>query len=254
MYYVILSSQWKDNTKRTITLKRCVLCWESIKRAVCSLPLAPNAQRTNLHLTSNPLTRRGLMHAEYTVYTIGYIQTVKKTLYMCIHWKMQSPKESPVLLSPKFLLTPHLCSHLSPPCRLPTDGLPLTEHWHQMCSSSVDSGTSWAECASGSVNESGSALCALVCVCMLVCAVCCRSVACDSWETLCGWGLLTVSHSELHCSSTQPCSAQQQTHHIQLPIQNKHSPSIYFVSPASFYRAVCFIICLSQPPIHIFFL
>lgn len=43
-----------------------------------------------------------------------------------------------------------------------------------MCSSSVEPGTSWAECASGSVNENGCALppslslceCACVCVCL----------------------------------------------------------------------------------------
>lgn len=59
-----------------------------------------------------------------------------------------------------------------PPSLPPSNQMasPLTEHWHQMCSSSVGSGTSWAECASGSVNENGSA-CARVCVCMRVCVL-----------------------------------------------------------------------------------
>lgn len=54
---------------------------------------------------------------------------------------------------------------LAPPLSFQPDGLPLTEHWHQMCSSSVNSGTSWAECASGSVNENGCAV-LRVCVCV----------------------------------------------------------------------------------------
>lgn len=43
-----------------------------------------------------------------------------------------------------------------------------------MCSPSVGSGTSWAQCASGSVNENGCAVCACVR------AYGCGSVACDS--------------------------------------------------------------------------
>lgn len=137
MYYVILSSQWKDNTKRTITLKRCVLCWESIKHAVCSLPLAPNAQRTNLHLTSNPLTRRGLMHAQYTVYTVGYIPTVKeKTFYMCIHWKMQSPTEPCFVVSQIFFHSPSpfpSLPSLPPPNRWPPSNRALTPDVQFQC-------------------------------------------------------------------------------------------------------------------------
>lgn len=60
MYYVILSSLWKDNTEGALfMLRRCVFCTVgAIKHAICSLPLAPNAQRANLTLTSNPLTRK----------------------------------------------------------------------------------------------------------------------------------------------------------------------------------------------------
>lgn len=39
--------------------KMCVLLTvRAIKHAICSLPLAPNAQSANLNLTSNPLTRK----------------------------------------------------------------------------------------------------------------------------------------------------------------------------------------------------
>lgn len=71
---------------------------------------------------------------------------------------------------------------LSVPPSTQPDGLPLTEHWHQMCCSRVGSGTSWAECASGSVNENGCAVCVGVCVCVVYRG----SVACDSLGNLSG--------------------------------------------------------------------
>lgn len=78
---------------------------------------------------------------------------------------------------------------LSLPPTIQPDGSPLTEHWHQMCGFRVDSETSWPGCASGSVNENGSALSAV-----RACArdVYCGSVACDGWLTLRGWGFSRV--------------------------------------------------------------
>lgn len=117
---------------------------------------------------------------------------------------------------------------LSPPPFIQPDGLPLTEHWHQMCSSSADSGTSWAECASGSVNENGSAVCVRVCVRAWV-GVCCVSVACDSWGTLCGWGFrewATASCTAAQLSRAVLNSTPTKVETIQLPIQNKLSLSL----------------------------
>lgn len=77
-----------------------------------------------------------------------------------------------------------------------------------MCSSSVDSGTSWVECASGSVNENGYAVC--VCACVFVFTVVQWHVTVG--ELSVGEGFFRVSHSEMQCRSTQACSAQQLTH------------------------------------------
>lgn len=123
----------------------------AIKHSICWLPLAPNAQRENLTLTSNPLTRKRTN--ALGVYVALHL--TNKSISMCIHWTVQYQWETCQWES---LLT---CSCRLPPSAQP-DGLPLTEHWHQMCSSRVDLGTSWAECASGSVNENGCAEC--VCV------------------------------------------------------------------------------------------
>ena len=83
------------------------------------------------------------------------------------------PPHPPHLVSPNIFWCPPLfpVSPQPPSVSIQADGLPLTEHWHQMCSSSVDSGTSWAECASGSVNENGSAVHLCVCVCVYVCVL-----------------------------------------------------------------------------------
>lgn len=147
------------------------------------------------------LLRRGLMHAEYTAHptnrSIFHVNASNGTVSIRVLFSL-SPRS--LLTPPSLFLSPPLPPSIQP------DGLPLTEQWHQMCSSSVDSGTSWAECASGSVNENGSAMC--VCVCVVYCG----SVACDSWGNSLWVRVSRVSHSELHCSSTQPCSAQQHTH------------------------------------------
>lgn len=63
MYYVILSSPVEEQGQYRGSIihveKMCVLLRAgAIKHAICSLPLAPNAQRANLTLTSNPLTRK----------------------------------------------------------------------------------------------------------------------------------------------------------------------------------------------------
>lgn len=55
-----------------------------------------------------------------------------------------------------------------------------------MCSSSVDSGTSWAECASGSVNENGAAVCACVSVCGRACACVCLLFTVVQWHVTVG--------------------------------------------------------------------
>lgn len=173
----------------------------AIKHTICSLPLALNAQRANLTLTSNPLTRKRTNACR--VYSTSNKQI--HSLPAQVEWCSIDDENLIFIVSPIPFDSP--ISVPVPPPFHPTDGLPLTEHWHQMCSSSVDSGTSWAECASGSVNENGCAVC--VCVCVLFTVV--------QWYvtvggTLCGWGFSSVSLSELHCSSTQPCSAQQQNH------------------------------------------
>lgn len=151
------------------------------------------------------LPGRGLMHAEYTAHSTnrsifyvhmlnGAVSMMRVLFFIVSPISFDSPISVPVS-----------------PSLHPTDGLPITEHWHQMCSSSVDSGTSWAECASGSVNENGCAVCVCVAVCMCVCCLLWFSGMWQLGNSL--WVRVSrVSHSELHCSSTQPCSAQQQTH------------------------------------------
>lgn len=151
--------------------------------------------------------------------------------------------ESPVfLVSPISSDSPSL--FLSPPPSIQPDGLPLTEQWHQMCSSSVDSGTSWAECASGSVNENGSAVCVYACVCL------CVLFTVVQWHvtvggTLCGWGFrewATASCTAAQLSHAVLNSTPTKVETIQLPIQNKHS--LYIVSPCtSCYLPFCFFIC-----------
>lgn len=64
MCYVILSSpSWKPRGQCRGSIihvegMRVLLRVGAIKHAICSLPLAPKAQRANLTLTSNPLTRK----------------------------------------------------------------------------------------------------------------------------------------------------------------------------------------------------
>lgn len=117
----------------------------------------------NLTLTSNPLTRKRT-NARWAC----------STSHKQIHFFNAHTSDGTVSMRSLFLLSPQtsldfptlVLSPLSPPSTQP-DGLPLTEHWHQMCSSSVDSGTSWVECASGSVNENGYAVCVRVCLYLL---------------------------------------------------------------------------------------
>lgn len=103
------------------------------------------------------------MHAEHVVHltnrSIFLMHIPPMAQYRWEVWFFLSPQTSLDFLT--LVLSP-----LSPPSTQP-DGLPLTEHWHQMCSSSVDSGTSWVECASGSVNENGYAVCVRVCLYLL---------------------------------------------------------------------------------------
>ena len=156
------------------------------------------------------------------------------------------PPHPPPLVSPNIFWCPPLfpVSPQPPSVSIQADGLPLTEHWHQMCSSSVDSGTSWAECASGSVNENGSAVHLCVCVCVCVCVVYRGSVACDSWG-ISPW-VRVFSRAAASCTAAQLShaalnSTPTMVETIQLPIQNKHthslSLSLYTVSR---YVAVCY--------------
>lgn len=174
----------------------CVLLTvRAIKHAICSLPLAPNAQRANLTLTSNPLMRKRTNARRV------YSASDKQIHSLCAYVEWYSIDQSPIFaVSPISFDSPSL--FLSPPPSIQPDGLPLTEHWHQMCSSSVDSGTSWAECASGSVNENGSAVCACVCVCCLLWFSGMWQLGNSLWVRV-----SRVSHSELRCSSTQPWGA-----------------------------------------------
>lgn len=155
------------------------------------------------------------MHAEYTAHSTnrsifyvhmlnGAVSMMRVLFFIVSPISFDSPISVPVS-----------------PSLHPTDGLPITEHWHQMCSSSVDSGTSWAECASGSVNENGCAVC--------VCAVYCGSVACDSWGTLCGWGFrewATASCTAVQLSHAVLNSKPTKVETIQQPIQNKHTHTL----------------------------
>lgn len=143
------------------------------------------------------------MHAEHVVHltnrSIFLMHIPPMAQYRWEVWFFLSPQTS--LDFPTLVLSP-----LSPPSTQP-DGLPLTEHWHQMCSSSVDSGTSWVECASGSVNENGYAVCVRVCLYLLWFS--------GMWQlgnSLWVRVFFRVSHSEMQCRSTQACSAQQLTH------------------------------------------
>lgn len=97
-----------------------------------------------------------------------------------------------------YSLSPLTCPSFPPSSTRP-DGLPLTEHWHQMCSSGIDSETSWAQCASGSVNENGCALCVHVCV----------SVAHRGWQLGNSVGDSFSEWATASCSSTHACSKQQ---------------------------------------------
>lgn len=143
------------------------------------------------------------MHAEHVVHLTN------RSIFFNAH-----TSDGTVSMRSLFLLSPQtsldfptlVLSPLSPPSTQP-DGLPLTEHWHQMCSSSVDSGTSWVECASGSVNENGYAVCVRVCLYLLWFS--------GMWQlgnSLWVRVFFRVSHSEMQCRSTQACSAQQLTH------------------------------------------
>lgn len=91
--------------------KMCVLLSiGAIKHAICSLPLAPNAQRANLTLTSNPLTRK-----RTNACTVCSAFD-KQIHFLCAYVEWCSiDDESPIfLLSPQSLLTPPAL-FLSPP-------------------------------------------------------------------------------------------------------------------------------------------
>lgn len=122
MYYVILSSpSWKPRGQCRGSIihveeMRVLLRVGAIKHAICSLPLAPKAQRANLTLTSNPLTRKstnarrvyGASDKQIHFFIGAY------TLMRQDRWEARFP---PTRL-PKYLLTPppapRLCSP-SPP-------------------------------------------------------------------------------------------------------------------------------------------
>lgn len=88
--------------------RRVLLRVRAIKHAVCSLPLAPNAHRANLTLTSNPLTQARTNARR--VYSSS--DNLIHFLYAYVEW--QNIDENPLfLLSPQSLLTPPL--FLSPP-------------------------------------------------------------------------------------------------------------------------------------------
>lgn len=241
MYYVILTSLWKDSGSIVHVEKMCVLLRvRAIKHAICSLPLVPNAQRANLTLSSNPLNWKGTN-------AYGLYSTSDKPIHFInayVEW-CSIDFESILFVSPISFNPPPISAPVSPSLH-PTDGLPLTEHWHQMCSSSVDSGTSWAECASGSVNENGFAVCVCVCTCCLLWFSGMWQLGNAPWVRV-----LRMSHIKLHCSSTQPCSAQQQTHqgwnHTPTHPEWTHTLSLHCIPITSFHQAVCFSFVSHNP-------
>lgn len=123
MCYVILGSPWKPKGQyrgRIIHVEKTCVLLRAIKHAICSLPLAPNAQSANLTLTSNPLTRKRTNAR--TVYSTSDKQI--HFLCECVEW--HSIDESPIFVaSPISFDSPSL--FLSPPPSIQPDGLPLTE-------------------------------------------------------------------------------------------------------------------------------
>ena len=126
MYYVILSSpswkprgQWRGSIIH-VEETRVLLRVGAIKHAICSLPLAPKAQRANLTLTSNPLTRKSTNARRVYGASDKQIHFFYRCVYVDEAGSMRGP--FPPTRLPKYLLTPPL--PISVP-RLPLTSLRL---------------------------------------------------------------------------------------------------------------------------------